>query len=41
MKVQKFVGISNAYLIQGKQNVLIDAGADVHDKVDIIMLSVG
>ena len=39
MKVKRFEGMSSCYLIQGKQNVLIDAGADVHDRVDIVILT--
>jgi len=39
MKVKAFHGMSSCYLIQGKKNVLIDAGADVHDKVDVIILT--
>jgi hydroxyacylglutathione hydrolase len=39
MKIKEFSGLCSCYLIDGKEKVLIDAGADVKDKVDIVILT--
>jgi hydroxyacylglutathione hydrolase len=39
MKVKEFSGLCSCYLIEGREKVLIDAGADVKDKVDVVILT--
>lgn len=39
MKVKEFSGLCSCYLIYGSEKILIDAGANVKDKVDIIILT--
>jgi hydroxyacylglutathione hydrolase len=39
MKIKEFSGLCSCYLIEGKEKVLIDAGADIKDKVDVVILT--